>query len=364
MINTNSALLPLDYSTRFANWTKLLDARDNTAAEAYYFEKIMPAILPMMRTRMSNEVKWEGLVSLLGFTPETVVLTAHLIEPKSILIMHTKETENLIGTIKKYLPSYVEKIESIRFLHDDQNQDDIFRAFNLALRKLNGSKSIAIELTGGKKTMSVQVASAAVAVSYATKRNYDVLYIDYDDYMPEYRKPRPESSRLSILPNPFKDNLHLWQEMRVSPSESITIRPLFKGRDYPVEKGLVFVLMPFKTPWSQRIWRMIQDVCKDVGAHSQRADDLFGSDIMEDIWKGILSAEVVIADLTDRNANVFYELGITHTIGKKFVLLTQDIHDIPFDLNRFRIVEYSDNADGYEQLKSFLAGMLRERLSN
>lgn len=136
MINNTSALLPLDYSTRFANWTKLLDARDNSAAEAYYFEKIMPAILPMMRARMSNEVKWDGLVSLLGFTPETVVLTAHLIEPKSILIMHTKETENLIGTVKKYLPSYVEKIESIRFLHDDQNQDDIFRAFNLALHKL------------------------------------------------------------------------------------------------------------------------------------------------------------------------------------------------------------------------------------
>lgn len=121
--------------------------------------------------------------------------------------------------------------------------------------------------------------------------------------------------------------------------------------------------MPFNKPWSQRIWRMIHDVCKDVGAHSQRADDLFGSDIMEDIWKGILSAEVVIADLTERNANVFYELGITHTIGKKFVLLTQNINDIPFDLMGIRVVEYSDNLDGYENLKSSLAGMLRARLS-
>jgi hypothetical protein len=108
---------------------------------------------------------------------------------------------------------------------------------------------------------------------------------------------------------------------------------------------------------------MIQDICNDVGAHSRRSDDLFGSDIMEDIWKGILSAEVVIADLTSRNANVFYELGITHTVRKKFVLLTQDINDIPFDLNRYRIVEYSDDADGYKLLESSLAGMLKARLN-
>ena len=218
-------------------------------------------------------------------------------------------------------------------------------------------------MTGGKKTMSVQIASAAIAVGHATRKQYDILYIDYDDYMPEYRKPRPESSRLSIMPNPFRENLQLWREMETSPAESMTIRPIFSGRGYPIEKGLVFMLMPFTTSWSQRIWRIIQDICCEVGAHSRRADDLFGSDIMEDIWKGILSAEVIIADLTNRNVNVFYELGISHTVGKKFILLTQKLSDIPFDLNRYRIIEYSDNADGYKILESSLSAMLKARVS-
>jgi len=211
--------------------------------------------------------------------------------------------------------------------------------------------------------MSVQIASAAIAVGHATRKQYDILYIDYDDYMPEYRKPRPESSRLSIMPNPFRENLQLWREMETSPAESMTIRPIFSGRGYPIEKGLVFMLMPFTTSWSQRIWRIIQDICCEVGAHSRRADDLFGSDIMEDIWKGILSAEVIIADLTNRNVNVFYELGISHTVGKKFILLTQKLSDIPFDLNRYRIIEYSDNADGYKILESSLSAMLKARVS-
>jgi hypothetical protein len=84
---------------------------------------------------------------------------------------------------------------------------------------------------------------------------------------------------------------------------------------------------------------------------------------MEDIWKGILSAEVIIADLTNRNVNVFYELGISHTVGKKFILLTQKLSDIPFDLNRYRIIEYSDNADGYKILESSLSAMLKARVS-
>jgi len=83
---------------------------------------------------------------------------------------------------------------------------------------------------------------------------------------------------------------------------------------------------------------------------------------MEDIWSMILSAEVVVADITGRNANVFYELGIAHTLGKPVILITQTTEDIPFDLNRYRHVIYEDNADGYDKLQRGVAGALADVL--
>jgi nucleoside 2-deoxyribosyltransferase len=71
---------------------------------------------------------------------------------------------------------------------------------------------------------------------------------------------------------------------------------------------------------------------------------------MRDIWKQINQAKVVIADLTFKNPNVFYELGLAHAIGKPVVLIAQTIDDIPFDLRSVRIVIYTDSPKGYDDL--------------
>jgi hypothetical protein len=77
---------------------------------------------------------------------------------------------------------------------------------------------------------------------------------------------------------------------------------------------------------------------------------------MESVLKKIGEAEIIIADLTGRNPNVFYELGITHMIKQpnKVILLTQDINSIPFDLGAFRSIVYKQSITGAKQLKSDL----------
>jgi len=121
--------------------------------------------------------------------------------------------------------------------------------------------------------------------------------------------------------------------------------------------------MPFVAEWSSRIWqRCLRPNITAAGFEPVRADDLYGHDVMEDIWSMILSAEVVVADITGRNANVFYELGIAHTLGKPVILITQTTEDIPFDLNRYRHVIYEDNADGYDKLQRGVAGALADVL--
>ena len=123
--------------------------------------------------------------------------------------------------------------------------------------------------------------------------------------------------------------------------------------------------MPFTLEWSDRIFsKILKPTIEAIGdLKVRRADDLYGSDIMEDIWSSMLQARIIVADITDRNANVFYELGICHSIGKEVVLITQNVSDIPFDLNRYRHIIYKDNYDGYESLKKHLTGAILDILS-
>jgi hypothetical protein len=75
---------------------------------------------------------------------------------------------------------------------------------------------------------------------------------------------------------------------------------------------------------------------------------------MSDIWGAIYASRMVIAECTGRNANVFYELGIAHTLGKPAILITQQLEDTPFDLRHLRIIVYKDTDEGREALKQQL----------
>ena len=104
-----------------------------------------------------------------------------------------------------------------------------------------------------------------------------------------------------------------------------------------------FVLMPFDERFTI-VYETIAKALKGLMVCS-RADDLpIGRPILERVLTGIRSAELIIADLTGKNANVFYELGLAHTQTKNVLLLTQDINDVPFDLRGLFCHEYAPNS--------------------
>ncbi len=72
-----------------------------------------------------------------------------------------------------------------------------------------------------------------------------------------------------------------------------------------------------------------------------RADEIkeVGS-IVRDIVSQLCDADLVIADLTDKNPNVFYELGVRHVLGKPTILISQKMEDVPFDLRPYRTIIY------------------------
>ena len=129
---------------------------------------------------------------------------------------------------------------------------------------------------------------------------------------------------------------------------------------------LVAVMMPFAKEFDAT-YEVIRDAVDRAGLHCKRVDDIWEKDqIMKDVASLLWRAEVIVADLTGRNANVFYEVGLAHALHRKTVLLTQDAKDIPFDLKAIRYLEYSiediEDADGFH-LRHCLEKRLRQLAS-
>lgn len=140
----------------------------------------------------------------------------------------------------------------------------------------------------------------------------------------------------------------------------VRINPLFKGREFIMEDDLCFVLLPFREPFLRLYEEHIRPTLVSIGLHVMKADDIFTSTtIIEDIWEHINKSRLIVADVTGKNPNVFYELGIAHTVGKDFVILTQNSEDVPFDLRHLRYFLYTDNKEGWKNLKQNLENAVR-----
>jgi hypothetical protein len=122
----------------------------------------------------------------------------------------------------------------------------------------------------------------------------------------------------------------------------------------------VFMLMPF-TPDLKLIYDAhIKKAISELGLSIARADDFFSrGSIMHEVWSAINYAKVVIADCTGRNPNVFYEIGIAHTLGKDTILISQALKDIPFDLHHLRVITYELTPEGMIKLEEDLKSALK-----
>ena len=120
-------------------------------------------------------------------------------------------------------------------------------------------------------------------------------------------------------------------------------------RDYiipnqEIEVGTAFVVMPIRQEFDLPLG-VITDVCNTLGIKARRADDIARQDfIMSNILDGIAKSEIVIVDITGNNPNVFYELGIAHSLRTRqaIIIITQDedVSKSPFDIRHWSILQY------------------------
>ncbi len=105
-----------------------------------------------------------------------------------------------------------------------------------------------------------------------------------------------------------------------------------------------FVLIPFDPSFDDVYKLAIKEAAKEVGIIAERLDDqMFPEGMLERIYRQIDAADLIIADMSTKNPNVFYEVGYAHAKDKLCIHLTADADDIPFDLKHRRHIIYGDS---------------------
>ncbi len=132
------------------------------------------------------------------------------------------------------------------------------------------------------------------------------------------------------------------------------------------KKDLCFVIMPFGGWFDDYYLSIYRPAIEASGLAVKRTDDLYRpGTIVNDIWSLTKEARILLADLTDKNPNVFYELGLAHALAKPVILVTNSIDDVPFDLRSLRVLEYDKNMPTWgDSLRTDITKAIKELVAS
>ncbi|MGQ0801405.1 MAG: hypothetical protein ACT4NL_15010 [Pseudomarimonas sp.] len=125
--------------------------------------------------------------------------------------------------------------------------------------------------------------------------------------------------------------------------------------DLKIRNNLLFVLTPFHDDLQDEFY-VVTQVGQQLGFNVARGDEKVSKgDIFPQLLQMIVEAKVIVANISGRNPNVFYELGIAHALDKQVILLAESNSDVPFDIRSKRIVFYQSHDELRERLTLMVA---------
>jgi hypothetical protein len=136
--------------------------------------------------------------------------------------------------------------------------------------------------------------------------------------------------------------------------------------DLPQLEPTCFIMMPFQPTFQTMYERVIKPAVELAQLTCVRADEVFSkAQITHQIWDQIRSCRIVLAELTGRNPNVLYEIGLAHALGKPSIILTRAQDDVPFDLRAHRYLFYDTNDPFWgDNLKTQLTRMVEAAIAS
>ena len=311
----------------------------------FYFDKIFDIVLVALKssietgtTRLmaNDEPIYKAMFMPVGLSPENIALVSVLFNPLYLTLAFSETTRafyrkrRIFPLIEKKIRQYSShtKFDKTSFLTSNNQKHIEINILEWAQKMMTNygfsEDQLAIDLTGGTKPMSFGAQNAA--------RSLDIpafyLSVDYDH---DTGEPVPGTEQLL--------------EMQKKQSQT--------------DEELVFVIMPFGEKFDL-VYECIEKSVTRAQLKCVRADkEIFSGIIMDKIRENIARAGIIIAELSEQNPNVFYELGLAHAWNKKVIMITQNIRNIPFDLKHWRMVIYDrSNINGLkEKLRTELAAL-------
>jgi len=174
-----------------SEWLALTNEGNFQKAESLYFDKLLPLVSEKFKDTYQAKLESDSvLISILGYSPEPLILTAKAMNPKRHIIFATEHNRKVVEYLNDYLG---DNFELLYF--EENNFSSIYSKLKevLFVNNLNG---VVVDITGGKKSMVA--ATAIFSKDYQCK----IVYVDFDIYIPEIRKPKPGSEILNIVYDP------------------------------------------------------------------------------------------------------------------------------------------------------------------
>jgi hypothetical protein len=139
-------------------------------------------------------------------------------------------------------------------------------------------------------------------------------------------------------------------------------------KDYIVneEKGKTFVIMEFSQKYNDLYHEVISPICIKNNIEPIRADESKTTGlILNDIIKRIYEAKFIIAEITPKNPNVYFEIGFAIAIQKPVIFIADknNIEGLPFDISGFRVLFYENTIPGKSKIEEELSKHIESILS-
>lgn len=130
----------------------------------------------------------------------------------------------------------------------------------------------------------------------------------------------------------------------------------------------IFMIMPFGSGFDEIYRDIVRPLAADLKLTIARGDEFTSTQgvIMEEVWSALNNCRFVIVEITGGNDNVFYELGIAHTLNKPAILITQAMRpeQIPFNIRHLRYLPYTNTAEGQVKLRGDLKTAITRLLAD
>ena len=179
-------------------WLDLSKSGKAKEAKDFYYENLFETVIERFEKNNQHVISGSSvdvLISILGFSPEPIVLGAKLLKPKIHIIIHDAGV-SLNEENNRIVSKYLEKYKFVEL------NDETFACLYDTLKEqlsITPAQHCAINITGGKKSMS---ASAGI---FARDFFCDLIYVDYNKYDPSTRRPEPGSEFLNLVYSPQRD---------------------------------------------------------------------------------------------------------------------------------------------------------------